>query len=153
MCRTYFRLGPLPDRASSSHVTDVTSGQKALLGRILRNFQLCMRRTYFRTGLLPVTWLTSLPVTWLRHFRSNGPTRVDMAQLPVAHAQNIRPDRARDWRHFRSRDFRLLLIAPPQMRLELSSYTTPIFIFFKVLYFETRFNSVMYILLGWSDGV
>ena len=30
-----------------------------------------------------------------------GPTRADIAQLPVAHAQNILPDRARDWRHFR----------------------------------------------------
>ena len=63
------------------------------------------------------------------HFRSKGHTRVDIAQLPVAHGQNILPDRARDlrhvpsrdWRpfwsrHFRSRDFRLLhRIAPPQI--------------------------------------
>ena len=40
------------------------------------------------------------------HFRSKGLTRADIAQLPVAHAQNILPDRARDWRHFRSRHFR-----------------------------------------------
>ena len=53
MRRTYFRSGPLPDRASFGHVTDVTSGQK-------------------------------------------GPTRADMAQLPVAHAQKILPDNARD---------------------------------------------------------
>jgi hypothetical protein len=33
----------------------VTSGQKAPLGRIWRNFRLRMRRTYFRTGLLQVT--------------------------------------------------------------------------------------------------
>jgi hypothetical protein len=32
-----------------------------------------------------------------------GPTRSDIAQLPVAHTQNILPDMARDWRHFRSR--------------------------------------------------
>jgi hypothetical protein len=32
-----------------------------------------------------------------------GPTRSDMAQPPVAHAQNILPDRTRDWHHFRSR--------------------------------------------------
>jgi hypothetical protein len=44
-----------------------------------------MRRTYFRTGPLPVTWLC--------HFRSKGPTRADIAQLPVAHAHNILPDR------------------------------------------------------------
>ena len=42
-----------------------------------------MRRTYFRSGPLPVTWLC--------HFRSKGPTRADMAQLPVADAQNILP--------------------------------------------------------------
>jgi hypothetical protein len=35
---------------SSSHVTDVTSGQKTLLGQIWCNFRLRMRRTYFRTG-------------------------------------------------------------------------------------------------------
>jgi hypothetical protein len=33
-----------------------------------------------------------LPVTWLCHFRSKGPIRADMSQLPVAHAQNILPD-------------------------------------------------------------
>ena len=43
-----------------------------------------MRRTYFRTGPLPVTWLC--------HFWSKGPTRADIAQLSVAHAQNILPD-------------------------------------------------------------
>jgi hypothetical protein len=52
MRRTYFRSGPFPDRASSSHVTDVTSGQKALLGRIWRHFLLRVRRSYFRTGHL-----------------------------------------------------------------------------------------------------
>ena len=76
MRRTYFRSGSLPDRASSGHVTDVTSGQKALLGRIWRNFRLRMRRTYFRTWSLPVTWLTSLPVTWL--------TSLPVTWLPVA---------------------------------------------------------------------
>ena len=39
---------------------------------------------YFRTGPIQVTWLC--------HFRSKGPTRADIAQLPVAHAQNILPD-------------------------------------------------------------
>ena len=46
---TYFWSGPLPDMASSSHVTGVTSGQKALLGWIWRNFRLRMHRRYFRT--------------------------------------------------------------------------------------------------------
>jgi hypothetical protein len=57
-----------------------------------------MRTTYLRSG--------SLPVTWLCHFWSKGPTREDIAQFPVMHAQNILPNRARDWRHFQSRDWR-----------------------------------------------
>ena len=40
---------------------------------------------HFRTG--------PLSVTWLYPFRSKGPSRADMAQLPVVHAQNIFPDR------------------------------------------------------------
>jgi hypothetical protein len=48
-----FRAGPLPDR--------VTSGQKAPLGRILRNFRLRIRRTYFR--IWHVTDVTSGHVT------------------------------------------------------------------------------------------
>jgi len=72
--RLRMRTQSLPDRASSGHVTghvtNVTSGEKAIQLRILRNFRLRMRRTYFRTGplsvtSLPVTWLTSFPVTWL----------------------------------------------------------------------------------------
>jgi hypothetical protein len=64
-----------------------------------------MRRTYCRSGPLPVTWLC--------HFRSKGPTRVDMVQLLVAHEHNLLPIRAtsgqglfqsRDWRDFRSKD-------------------------------------------------
>ena len=43
-----------------------------------------MRRTYFRSGPLPVTWLC--------HFRTKGPNRADIVQLTVAHAQNILPD-------------------------------------------------------------
>ena len=49
MSRTYFRSGSPLDRASSGHVTDVTSVQKTLLLRIWRNFRLRMRITYFRT--------------------------------------------------------------------------------------------------------
>jgi hypothetical protein len=44
-----------------------------------------MRRTYFRS--------VPLPVTWLCHFRPKDPTRTDMTQFSVAHAQNILPDR------------------------------------------------------------
>ena len=54
-----FRRGPFP-------VTWFCSFRsKSPTGRIWRNFRLHMRRTYFRIGSLPVTWLTSLPVTWL----------------------------------------------------------------------------------------
>ena len=45
-----------------------------------------MRRTYFRS--------LTLPVTSIFHFRSKGPTRADMAQIPVVHAHNILPDSA-----------------------------------------------------------
>jgi hypothetical protein len=57
----------------------VTSDQKALLGRILCNFRLRMRRIYFRIGSLPVMWLTSLPVMWL--------TPLPVTWLPVAPPQ------------------------------------------------------------------
>jgi hypothetical protein len=69
MRRTYFRLGPLPDRASSSHVTDVTSGQKVPLGRMWRNFRLRMRIAYFRI----LTDVTSGHVT---HITSGHVTHV-----------------------------------------------------------------------------
>ena len=59
----------LPDRASSSHVTDVTSGQKTLLGRIWATSGCaCAEHTSGHCTWLmsfPVTWLTSLPVTSL----------------------------------------------------------------------------------------
>jgi hypothetical protein len=50
----HFRSGPLP-------VTDVTSGENAPL-RILRNFRLRMRITYFRFRTYPLP-VTRLPVT------------------------------------------------------------------------------------------
>jgi hypothetical protein len=58
MRRTYFRSGPLPDRASSGHVT---SGEKAPLGRILCNFRLHMRSGHATSG--HVTDITSGHVT------------------------------------------------------------------------------------------
>ena len=57
-----------------------------------------------------------------------GPTRADIAQLSVGHAQNILPNMASSG-HFRS-NMRTTslpvapLIAPPQMWLELCPYTT-----------------------------
>ena len=49
-----------------------------------------MRRTYFGQGLFR---LRQSDVT-SGHFRSKCPTRAGIAQLPVAHAQNILPDMA-----------------------------------------------------------
>ena len=57
MHRTYFRSGSLP----VTWLPDVTSGENAPLGRILRNFRSRMRITYFRTG--HVTNVTSSHVT------------------------------------------------------------------------------------------
>jgi hypothetical protein len=37
----------LPDRSSSDHVTNVTSGQKAPLGRILRNFRFSYNHFFY----------------------------------------------------------------------------------------------------------
>ena len=74
--RTYFRLGPLQDRGFS--------GQKNPLGRILCNFRLRMRRTYFRTcewRLFGVTWLTSLPVTWLT-WLAVAPPKIRLCPYP-----------------------------------------------------------------------
>jgi len=100
-----FRLrmrAPHPSKGTQrGHVTfdDVTSDQKALLGRILCNFWLRTRIAYFRTGPLPVG--SHFRSRGSRHFR--GPTRVYNAQLPVAHAQNIIPDMASSANdHFRS---------------------------------------------------
>jgi hypothetical protein len=60
---------------------DVTSGEKAPLGRVLRNFRLRMRTTHPSKGTP-----SGSCEAWWRHFRWNGPTRADIAQLPVAHA-------------------------------------------------------------------
>ena len=64
-----------------------------------------------------------------------GPTRADIAQLPVAHVQSILPNRSPSghvtsgyfWSSMRTVSLPLApLIAPPQMRLEPYSYTTGI---------------------------
>ena len=72
---------------------DLGSHPVAILLRKKRGEKPGMRRTYFRSGPLPDMALSghvtlSLPV--------KGPTREDMTQLPVAHAQNILPDRTCD---------------------------------------------------------
>ena len=73
---------PPPSVTSGSHAT--TTKKKAR-GKSRACAEPTSGQGHFRTGPLPVTWLC--------HFRSKGPTRADMAQLPVAHAQNILPDR------------------------------------------------------------
>ena len=62
MHRTYFWSWPLPDRASSGHVTLSLAIKKAPLGRIWLRFRLRMRRTYFRFRWLKALPITSLPI-------------------------------------------------------------------------------------------
>ena len=101
-----------------------------LLLRKTRGKKRGMRRTYFRSWPLLDRASSGKCLfrsrDW-RHFRSKGPTRTDIAQ-------NILPDRARDWHHLRSRDWRHFLspvtwlpVAPhttSQMRLCPCPYTT-----------------------------
>ena len=71
-----------------------------------------------------------------------GPTRADIAQLPVTHAQNILPNRASSGHvtsgHFRSCHFRSSIrndpisLDPPQMLLCNHPYTT-FFPYFRVI--------------------
>ena len=109
-----------PSVTSGNHVTTT---KKKKCGKSRACAEHTSGQGHFRTGPLPVTWLC--------HFRSKGPTRADITQLPVAHS--ILPTkvtsgqglfRSRDWCYFRSHDFRLLLIAPPQILTELYPYTT-----------------------------
>ena len=91
----------LPDMASSDHVTDVISGEKAILRRILRNFRLRIRRTYFRTWPLPDT---SLPVTWLTSFPLKRPYYDGYCATGSEHTPGHGLFRSR---HIWSRDLRL----------------------------------------------
>ena len=74
----------LPREPLRGYVTvdDVTSGEKAPLGQILRYFRLRMRAPHPSEG----TSKGSRDVWW-RHFRWKGPTRANIAQLPVVHAR------------------------------------------------------------------
>jgi hypothetical protein len=78
-----------PSVTSGSHVTTV------LLQRKKRGKKRGMRRAYFRTGPIPVTWL---PVTWLTSFPVTWLTSLPVTWLPVA---------------------------PPQILTELYLYTAP----------------------------
>ena len=49
MRRTYFRLGLLPDKGYSDHVTLSLPVKRPPLGRIWRNIRLRMHRIYLRT--------------------------------------------------------------------------------------------------------
>jgi hypothetical protein len=98
-------LRALPVPHARSHIFqgnptgDVISGQKAPLGRILCNFLLCMHTPLpppsgILRSLQGDVWMdiSQLPRespsgdVWWRHFQWKGPTRADIAQLPVAHA-------------------------------------------------------------------
>jgi hypothetical protein len=107
-----------PSVTYGSHVTTV------LLLRKTRGEKRGMRRTYFRSGPLldrsssgHVTF--SLPI--------KRPPRADIAQLPVAHAQNILPDRTCD---FRSRHFRSCAMVRPSARSSTNTtWAVPIYYF------------------------
>jgi hypothetical protein len=109
MCRTYFRSGPLPDRASYSHVTDVTSVQNTLLGWIWGNFQCHV----LYLGFTQVIWTHGIAVWQIRYIGVRQVIRAHITCLsciflspsaqeiystdrlyepPVMHAQNILPD-------------------------------------------------------------
>ena len=66
--------------------------------------------THARTQGNPfgVTWpLVIMGDVWWLHFPSKGPTMLDIAPLPVAHAHAITSGQVLfRWLHFRSRDFR-----------------------------------------------
>ena len=103
---------------SGSHVTTTKKKTREKRG---------MRRTYFPVRATSGQATSGQCLFRSRDFLTSGQkatTREDMAQLPVAHAQNILPDSAYDWRYFRYNDFRLLIIAPPQMWLCPCWYTT-----------------------------
>jgi hypothetical protein len=91
-CATYGCVDPKEPRKGSS---DLRSHPVAML-LLLRKKRVekpGTRRTYFRSGPLLDRATSGQGLFRLRDIRSKGPIRADMAQLPVAHAQNILPDR------------------------------------------------------------
>jgi hypothetical protein len=124
---------------------NIISGQKSPLGRILRNFRLRMRTPmgtpngsrdlrslpaiivlvllyyilYYYYSKKKCGGKPGMRRTYFRDFRSKCPTRAAIAQLPVTHVQNILLYSAISvtWLTW-------LPVAPPQIRLELSPYTT-----------------------------
>jgi hypothetical protein len=92
-----------------------------------------MRRTCFRTGPFPVTWLTSLPVKRpplrriLRNFAehtSGQGTWSDVTSGQKASLRRILRNFRLRMRRTHFRHFRSLPLAPPQMLTELYPYTT-----------------------------
>jgi hypothetical protein len=105
---------------SGSHVTTVLLLLKKSAGK-----------TGHAQNLLPVRTTSGQGLFQSRdcHFRSKGPTRADMAQLPVAHAQNILPDRVTschvtDVTSSHVTSGHAQWSDPPQMLTELYPYTT-----------------------------
>jgi hypothetical protein len=74
-----FRMPKGTPKGSSDHRSHPVA--VLLLLRKKRGKKPGMRRTYFRTGLLPVTWLTSLPI--------KSPTRADMAPFRSCHFRSF----------------------------------------------------------------
>jgi hypothetical protein len=92
---TYFRTGPLPVTSAWRHFRSKLYYYSSKKNNAGKNPG--MHRTYFRSGPFPDR-VSSSHVTYWRDFRWKCPTREKIAQLPVAHAHNILPDRSRDFR-------------------------------------------------------
>ena len=102
------------DHVTSGHVSDVISCENSLLRRILGNFRLRMRRTYFWTWpfpltSLPVTWMTSFPVKRPLYGRYCATSGSACAEHTLGHGLfRARHFRSREWRHFRWKAPRIL---------------------------------------------
>jgi hypothetical protein len=139
----------LPREPRRGHVTfdDITSGEKAPLGRILRTFRLRMR-TPFQGNPLWLRYLRSHPVampvmrngtfctTIVRKKRGNR-LRIGTRSLPVT------------WRHFRSGLLPVTSIPvapPPCTTTSNMTWTVLIYYSYCILYNIVDFHSLLYFL-------
>ena len=97
---------------------DVTSGENALIGRILRNFRLRMRTPHLREPPSGVTWLSSLPVA-MSVMRNGTFCTTTIVRKKRGNRLRMRRTYFRDWRHFRSG---FLPVAPPSILLSPDRY-------------------------------
>jgi hypothetical protein len=102
-----FRLRMRTPKGTPKESSDLRSHPLAILLLLRKKTQGVKRGN--AENILPVGIASGQSLFRSRDFVTSdqkGPTRADIAQLPVAQAQNILPDRARGWRHFRPCDRR-----------------------------------------------